>query len=125
MKSEYKNGQDVMVFFRDKWRPAKLIFIGRKWATVALNGRTRHSKVAIAAIRTIEAKPPAPSPSLSLTPSPSSAPPESAEGIRLDEFDSYVRIRDGAIILCAIAKAHRELAEELVAALKAWRQARR
>ena len=116
MNGDWTISKNVMVFFQDKWRPGVVIRAGRKWAMVQINGRARHSKVPFSALRPLEivAKPsPAPLQSVDIAP---------RDEIHLDEFDSYVRLIDGSVVICAIAWAHRERAMEMVAALKAWRK---
>ena len=34
-------GEQVNVYIRDKWRPAELVSVGRKWSFVMLDGRQR------------------------------------------------------------------------------------
>jgi hypothetical protein len=114
-------GDKIMAFHRDKWRPGALVKTGRKWATVALNGFSRNSKVSVDAVRPIQVTVPPASATTATTPTPRTA-PRAADLIRLDEFDAYLRLIDGPKIICAIPKAYRQQAEEIVAAVTAWRR---
>ena len=123
-----KPGDNILAYHRDKWAPGIFVKAGRKWATVALNGRKKNSTVPVDAVRPMQQPaPPAalaiPATTTTTTTMPTTAPPAVDSGLRLDEFDAYVRLIDGSRVICAIPVARRDNAQELLAALKAWRAA--
>ena len=109
-------GAIVCAYHRDKWQPATLVKAGRKWAVVKINGNSRNSKVPVAAIRPLRHKSPQPDAIAAAPESPAMDP-----GFHLDECDSYLRLIDSTRVVGVIPKAHRQIADEIVAALRAWR----
>jgi hypothetical protein len=121
MKPDLTPGDNILAFHRDIWKPGVLIKLGRKWAMVQFHGRARKAKVPATAVRPIAATPQPASPTPPVVGAQARV---AAESIGLEICDPYLRLKIDGTIVTAIPTAHREYADEIVAALRACRRSR-
>lgn len=113
MRTDVKPGEDVMVFAKNKWQPAKLVEMGRKWAKVGLNGKSYFTKVPATAVKalTIEQAQHAHT-------KVEEAPKEAVAVVVLVEEEHYIKIKQGGNTIGIFIKRYRKEAQAAFEAIR-------
>lgn len=80
-------GDNVQVYNKDKWRPAKLNETGRKWCKVTIGTNDHQSKVLMTSIRPL------------VTVATPKVVLEQSVGLWIVEDEHYVKLKDGTVTL--------------------------
>ena len=112
MRTDVAPGQDVAVYAKDKWQPAKLVEVGRKWAKVTLGGKSYITKVPATAVRPLTTV------QKQHAHTKVQEPVKHEVGLHLVEEDHYLKIKNGDRLVALFIKKYAKNAHIAFEAMK-------